>query len=575
MKIIRITFNLGGERMINAIRDIGTYLRESNGITEVDIVRSLVNKIEGDVVKEILLIDIKDNGEIETQSQEFYGDITTKALFYQAGNDAQGGALRADFYKEDSKEIEKFDKKIKTTLAYCGVENSYNQIKDIIYQKISNQHKNFIVVILLNGKYPYELFKDKFLDKMYATRFKAISGKHICHFCGEKKQVFNTTTYKFYTNDKDVYGSVDEKDKFGVTMCKGCLNDILIGKEYVENKLTTYWIDKSVMFLPHNFNEQTKAIYESSTIVSEDRQNFISNIYNDEEIVLELLGKGNTETDIIFFEKEGNKTFYVQHTIKSMLPSRFGELSILLTKYGIKLYNIINYSTAIKVGLKGIDTTNKEKLRMVDALFLGKSINRNTFFTRAMMVHKYEFINGKNKFTVSNIGKVYNFLVDAGCIEGGFKVMTQYGDYKELFMDNPSYFNSNEKKSWFLIGMAYNFVNYMIKKGNSNEEGKIADRSSLDKNFFFARKFDFKDFIYFSNLLSDKMIKYKISSAWLKDILTESKELMANPSGKLSSDEAKYIFFWGMDSYFKKVQENAIDLENDINEEIQENKEGI
>ncbi|KEZ87478.1 hypothetical protein IO99_05200 [Clostridium sulfidigenes] len=176
--------------MINAIRDIGAYLRENNGITEVDIVRSLVNKIEGDTVKEILYIDIKDNGEIETQSEEFYGDITTKALFYQAGNDAQGGALRADFYKEDSKEIEKFDKKIKTTLAYCGIENNYNQVKDIIYQKISNQHKNFIVVILLNGKYPYELFKDKFLDKMYATRFKAISGKHICHFCGEKKTGF-------------------------------------------------------------------------------------------------------------------------------------------------------------------------------------------------------------------------------------------------------------------------------------------------------------------------------------------------------------------------------------------------
>ncbi|MBU5593272.1 TIGR02556 family CRISPR-associated protein [Clostridium sp. MSJ-4] len=561
--------------MINAIRDIGAYLRENNGITEVDIVRSLVNKIEGDTVKEILLIDIKDNGEIETQSEEFYGDITTKALFYQAGNDAQGGAMRADFYKDDSKEIEKFDKKIKTTLAYCDVEDHYDEVRDIIYQKIRSQNKNFIVVILLNGKYPYDLLKDKFLDKMYATRFKSIGGKHICHFCGEKKEVFNTTTYKFYTNDKEVYGSIDEKDKFGVTMCKNCLNDILIGKQYIEDKLTTYWIDKSVMFLPHNFNEQTEAMYENSTIINEDKKNFISNIYDDEEIVLELLGKGNTETDIIFFDKDGNKTFYIQHTIKSMLPSRFSELAILLNKYGIKLYNIINFSTAIKVGLKGIETTNKEKLRIVDAIFSGKSIQRNTFFTRAMMVHKYEFINGKNKFTISNIGKVYNFLVDCGCLEGGFKVMTKYSDYKELFLDNPSYFNSSEKKAWFLIGMAYNYVNYMIKKGNSTEEGKLADRSSLDKNFFFARRFDFKDFIYFSNLLSDKMIKYRISSVWIKDMLTESKELMANPNGKLSSDEAKYIFFWGMDSYFKKDGESTSNVDTDINEQIQETGEEI
>ena len=69
--------------MINAIRDIGYYLRENNGISEEDIVRSLVNKIESNNINEIITIDIKDNGEIITNSEEFYGEITTKALFYQ------------------------------------------------------------------------------------------------------------------------------------------------------------------------------------------------------------------------------------------------------------------------------------------------------------------------------------------------------------------------------------------------------------------------------------------------------------------------------------------------------------
>lgn len=557
--------------MLNAIRDIGRYLRENNGVSEIDIVRSLVNKIEGDSVKEIFLINIKDNGEIDTQSEEFYSDITTKALFYQAGNGALGGAMRADFYKDESKEIDKFNKKIKTTLSYCDVEKYYEEVKELIYRKIKEQNKNFIVVILINGKYPYEIFKDKFLNKMYDTTFKELPGKHICHICGEKGQVYNTTTYKFYTNDKEVYSSIDAKEKFGVTMCRSCLDDVVIGKKYVEEKMTTYWMDKSVMFLPHNFNEITESVYDSSIISEKEKKKFLDNLYSDEEFVLESLGNGNTETDIIFFDKDGSKTFYIQHSIKSMLPSRFGKLAILLRKYNIKLFNIIQYSTAVKVGLKGIETTQKEKLRCIDSIFAGRKIDRRLFFSRAMMVHKFDYIhgkeNGKAKYSTSNIGKVYNFLVDCGCLEGGFKVMSKYEGYEELFEDNKSYFNTHEKKAWFLMGVAYNKINYKMRKNNADSDGKLADRSSLDKNFFFARKFDFKDFIYFSNLLSDKMIKYRITSGWIKGILTESKELMSKPTGKLSSDEAKYIFFWGMDSYFKKdeqVDENSENIETEL-----------
>lgn len=563
------------ENMINAIRDIGAYLRENNGIDESDIVRSLVNRIDGDSIKEILLINIKDDGSVDVQSEEFYGDISTKALFYQAGNGALGGGLRADYFKDEKKEIEKFDKKIRQTLLYCEVENHYDEVKEIIYKRINENNKNFFTIILKNGKYPVELFKDKFLDKMYSTIFKSVLGKHVCHFCGEAGEVFNTTTYKFYTNDKEVYGNINDKEKNGVVLCKKCLNDILIGKKYVEEKLTTFWHNKSVMFLPHNFNECTEAIYENSTVGSDNKKKFISNLYEDEKTFLDLLGKGNTETDIIFFEKDGSKTFYIYHTIKSMLPSRFGELATLLDKYKVKIFNVINFTTAVKVGLNGVESTDKEKLKIVDAVFTGRKIYRNIFFTRVMMVYKYHYINSKSlkddyKFMINNISKVYNFLVDCGCLKGGFKVMTKYNDYKELFEDNENYFNTNEKKAWFLMGMSYNYVNYLIKKGNAGEDGKAADRSSLDKNFFFARKFDFKDFIYFSNLLSDKTIKYRINQIKLKEMLMEGKNLMANKEGKLSADEAKYIFFWGMDSYFGKDKEKINNQdEESLNEKIE------
>jgi CRISPR-associated protein Csh1 len=570
-------------KMIKAIAEIGKYLKENNDIGDIDIIRSLVNKIEGDTIKEILLIDIKDDGTIETNSEEFYKDITTKALFYQAGNGALGAALRVDFYKEekDAKKQEdqkkKFDKKIKTTIAYCEKEEFYNQVKEIIYKRISENGNKFLVVFLVNGQYAIEIFKEKFFNKMYETNFNFIKGKHICHLCEKNGDGFNTTSYKFYTNDKEVYRNITEKDKSGTVMCKQCLNDVLIGKEYVEKNLTTFWMGKQVMFLPHNFNDTTQGIYESSIIGDKEKKDFLDNISKDEEEVLEELGKGNSETDIIFFDKDGNKTFYIYHTIKSMLPSRFGELAKYLKKYKVKLFNVVKISTAIKVGAKGIETTEKEKLKIVDSIFVGRKIDRSTFFTRAMMLYKYHYVNSKSlkedyKFMINNIGKCYSFLVDCECLEGGFDVMSKYSDYTELFENNKSYFNSNEKKAWFLMGLSYNNINYRIRKSNSTEDGKLADKTSLDKNFFFARKFDFKDFIYFSNLLSDKMVKYRISVIKLKNMLTDAKELMTERTAKLSSDEAKYVFFWGMDSYFKK-DSDVINGEN--NEEINNGVEEI
>ncbi|MBM6862058.1 hypothetical protein H9X78_16705, partial [Clostridium saudiense] len=121
-----------------------------------------------------------------------------------------------------------------------------------------------------------------------------------------------------------------------VTMCKRCLNDVLIGKKYVEEKLTSYWLDVNVMFLPHSFNDVVEEIYDSSSMKNNEEKNLILNIREDEKTVLEMLGKGNTETDIVFFEKEASKTFYIYHTIKSLLPSKFGYLAELLDKYDIR-----------------------------------------------------------------------------------------------------------------------------------------------------------------------------------------------------------------------------------------------
>ncbi|WP_244834962.1 TIGR02556 family CRISPR-associated protein [Clostridium sp. BJN0001] len=542
--------------MINSIINIGNFLKKNDGLGEDEFIESMVNKIEDDSVKEVLNIEIMDDGKINSSSEEFYKYITTEALFYQVGKGTAGGGIRADYYKET--ETKKFDKKIKSALDFCECSESFNEVKSIIYNRISEYGKNFFVIILKNGKTPKEEFKEKFLKKMYDVSYKVIKEKNKCHFCGTTGQCYNTTTFKFYTNDKEIYGNVNDPNKNGVVMCKNCLSSILIGKEYVQKYLTTYWMDKSVMFIPHKFTNRIRSVYEQSFLDDNKKKNFINTISNNEKEVLKALGELDTETDIIFFEKKASKTFYIYDYINSMLPSRFSELSKLLGKYKIYLFNIVKYCTALKFTEKNVSTTFKEKIRLIDNIFNGRCFNRNLFFKRSMLIYKYLYFNknksenAKLKFCVSEIGKIYNFMVDVGCIKGGFNIMKEYHNYNELFDENKEYFNTNEKKAWFLVGMAYNYINYKIKLKNKDEDGNIAERSSLDKNFFFAKKFDFRDFISFSNLLNDKISKYKIDSFMVKSYITEAKEYMAKKEDILSTDEAKYIFFWGMDMFFKK-----------------------
>lgn len=533
--------------MIESIKNIGEYVRKEEDIQAIDCMLTEVNAKD---LTTILIINVKDK-EIKTDTAEFYKHILKEALFYQAGRGFLGGGIRLDFYK---------DSKVKAACDFCEISDRYDEIKDIIQNYIKENDNKAFAVIKINGQTPRELFEDKFLNKMYSTMYSQIKGKHICHICGSKDDAFNNIGYKFYTNDKEVYGNVNEKGKSGVVICRECLDDIIVGSKYIKENLSSYWLNKNVMFLPHRYDEHIADVYEDRKLdESGGYTKFIDHIKGNEQEVLEQIGKckSKAETDIVFY-KEKDSAMNIYHVIKSILPSRFTFISERLKHYNnLKLFVATKYATATKIGLGEVETTAKEKMRFIDAVFTEKKIDRNLFFKRAMGVYKHEFLKEKHKdfACMYTINKIYNFLVECDCLKGGWNVMSNYKNYEELFNDNAEYFNSNEKKAWYLIGRCYDLMNYRIKKRNSEDGETLQDRTSLDKNFFFARKFDFKDFMWFSNLLTDKYIKYRVNDGYFKKLFSEAKELMLKKEGKLSFDEAKYLFFFGMDSYFKKDEQ--------------------
>ncbi len=551
--------------MINHIKNIGSYIRINN--PSINVADGIVNTIESKEMKVILIVNIiPDN--IEYSTREFEKDITKDALFFQSGNGVLGGGVRLDFYEQlDSKIQPKGRKKLKLACEFCEVPERYEEIKQYVEEYLKEKDKNTFLVIQKDGKMPRELHQDKFLNKMYSTMYKSVKGKNTCHLCGKVGQSYNTTTYKFYTNDKEIYNNVNSTEKNGIVVGKECLNDLIFGGNYVDKYLSSFWLGKKVMFLPHNYDEHAALIYESSKMDSNmEPTNFINTIrLNEEDFILDI-GKTNVVTDIIFYEDD-SKYFYINHVIQSVMPSRFTYLGDLLNKYELKIFNILRYIAAVKISLDNIETTDKEQMRILDAIFVGRPIDRSLFFKRVMDVYKYYYIKDEHKkyACIKNISRIYNFLCECNCLEKGWHVLTEYKNYEELFKKNEDYFDTNEKKAWFILGRAYNTMVYLMKSSKSKREESFDnnERTSLEKNFFFARKFDFNDFIYFCNLLTDKAIKYRADKVFFKNMLTEAKNYMAKREGTLGFDEAKYLFFWGVDMYFPGKKQEQLEIEEE------------
>ncbi|NBG87371.1 TIGR02556 family CRISPR-associated protein [Isachenkonia alkalipeptolytica] len=551
--------------MLEHVKNIGGYILSANA--EESVVDHMVNTINSDTMETIVEVLIED-GKISLEPREFERNIASKALFYQKGNGVLGGGVRLDYYfQEDNKGEYKGRSKLKKACEFCEVGQYYEEIQEAVEAYLKERSSEAFLILLVDGLTPREKLTEKFLKKMYETMFNQLDGEHVCHLCGEEGIGYNTGVYRFYTNDKEVYGNIDVKEKSGLVLGKDCLEKVLLGKRYVEKELSVYWksFGKNVMFLPHGFDDEMEGIFQLDGSLREEEKkestHLLERLNTAEELVLEDLAKGNAAIDILFYEDDG-KAFKLDYQIQSIMPSRFGYLAERLKHYNqLKLFMVLRTMSAVKVTLDSIENTSGEKLKCLDAVFSGRPMERNTFFKRAMAVYKHHEMKGEKKFRVMEQNhKIYNFLCDCGVLEKGWNTMKTYHNYEELFEENPTYFDSDEKKAWFILGRCFNYMIYQMKKGKNAEEGED-NRVSLEKGFFFSRKFDFKDFIYFSNQISDKAEKYKVHNSYLKNMQTQAKELMAERERKLSNDEAKYLFFWGKDAYFDKQNKNVVEEE--------------
>lgn len=563
--------------MIDIISNIGKFSRAHYGEKELIDIWQKPEKNFDSILE--VNIDTKYN-DVNVISKEFDKRVFRDCLFYQVGNGHVGALVKIEKFKDDPKVIQKINKKIENSLKFLEIKPDFVKIiSEKVFEKVRMAPSNaYIVSFLKDGKKPVDLFLDKFNNEIESTYLNKTKFTKECHICGKSEIIYDTAIYNCYTNDKEIYSNTDGTDSTSFGICKECLLNILHGRDYTRDYLSSYWADSEVMILPHNYDENIDEIFKGERIGSTHSESkFIKKLGSAEEEVFEDLGRLNEPVDIIFFEDpKTSSEWKITYHIRGVLPSRFRLISDLEKKYSsenhnFKLRDILNI-------LAGGQSSNESK-RLLNTIFHGKKYSRSLFFNKVLRTYQKNHFSQKKVpdwIIMNNIHASYNFLVDCNClnkgwnfkrknIDGGYE-MTEYNSIDEFFEKNNEFFDTDQKKAWFLIGNVYSSMIYYSKKYHSSNG--TANESYLEKNFFFGKKYDYKTFIYFSNKCSDLIIKYKSGGALnsgysLNSLLTRAKEYIGNGKDPLPADEAKYIFFWGMQQFFGKKEKSEKLLNNE------------
>ena len=561
--------------MIEYIKNIGEVIRTIEGEKElVDLWQKDTKEFDN-----LIIVNIdEDTEKADMELRQFTKSAYRDSLLYQQGNFRVGAAVKIEKFKRDKKNIEEIENRIKKSLAFMELDFKYlNNISSLILDEVGqNTTQTYYAMLTKNGKTPLELYKREYESKIKKTCLNKQSGLSICHLCGIKDKNYETILFNCYTNDKKIYTNTNG---YNFCVCENCLYDLLNGRKYINENLTSFWAGSDVIFLPHNYDEETKEIYEQNKVDGSGKiSRFLDNIRVNEEEVLDCISQ-TFMTDILFFyNPKASSEWKIQYSIRDVMPSRFNIVAKGLKKYTyrnsekfLKLGNIMNY-LCLSDGKS--ESRNKDRFRLLDIIFHGKNYSRSLFFNRIMTKYKSDYFKGYKQ--MSTIHRIYNFLCDCGCLENGWYLVNKndegsweevtYKSVEEFFDRNHIYFNTDEKKAWFLIGKVYNSTIYYSKaykvrgtpEADNEDKNQIGSQSShLEKSFFFGRKFNFDSFINFANTCTQKLSNYGTYYTGIKNKINLAKEYMQNGENKLRSDEAKYIFFWGMDMYFDNKKEDV------------------
>ncbi|AKB75792.1 CRISPR-associated protein, Csh1 family [Methanosarcina lacustris Z-7289] len=558
-------------------------------------------------------------------TRAFTREVSKEGLFYVKSRTYIGAMLRQNQYQSDkNKEANKEAKKNEdvgvepakkrkrepkpsSNVSKClqFLDLSMDRLDEVnskldakIAEKVAENPKyNYVILFTRNGKKPFEIdsCRKKFIELYKRNILHATDTPGYCHLCNRLvNSRFESCGLGCYTNDKSVYyktygSEADRSLPFGV--CDDCLADLLYGERFALQYLTVWWgglKGEKVIFLPHQFNDDIKLTFETNLIGdTESNKGFLARIQTNEADVLGCIGTGDYAMDVIFISAPaGRSEWKIQCVIENVSTSRFAKIAKLQKIYqtrggetsdgreikirNLQLKTIIYYLVGNFAEKKGfpayedIFATNEARYYL-DVILHGVEINRREFFVHVMSIFWRYYARDKERECIMTIHRIYNFLVDCGCLQhgwnmplyiGGENMVAPYLTIDELFERNPERFSSDFRKAWFLLGNVYGSIRRDMKSARSDRGGDYATKL-VENAFITDRKFNMKDFNEIARVCWEYSCAHN-TEHYIKTRLANAIDLIGTGSDVegISPDEIALYFVWGQTQYIGKEKEN-------------------
>jgi len=466
---------------------------------------------------------------------------------------------------------------------YSVLKNNYEKIQEDIETKYKSiGEKETALTIKIGNKYIGEfedvqkIFNDKCSEQYYHQyKLTSKSNNKICSLCKKEKEVFGfVNTYQFYSvNEKGfVSGGFKQENAYkNYPVCKGCAKILETGKTYINNNLQNSFYNIPYLLIPYTTIQESDALatffrkveqYHQDTLkLKKDTKNKIGNL---ERRFLQLLGDNENFINFSFLFYEAPKglngsVFKIQLHIEDIVPSR---LNLIFEKmneinkqdYCLLYSNDKPYFFNIGVVRELYPWESKNHPNIYPFLFFVKQLFQNNklsykkilsdIILRLRKTFKQNFHSNEFSFFLKTVQffALLNLLFKLDMFydykkQGGTIMSNADNEYDEFFLKNTDFFNSDEKKLLFLIGiLVKKLLNIQFQERNATPFYKNLKALSLNQ----------KDFQQIFTKTINKLNEYnKNYYADLEALITDY-FIKAGDVWKLSKKEMNFTFALGL-----------------------------
>lgn len=441
---------MGGENLIEALREIGIYSFRQKGFT-----------IEKNLI-EILLDEVNNGGNypkaytINFEGREkklYYKDVSVedwdkqksyKFLYREkATNGAQytpTARITESIEKTFENRIEKWfsrlkkkhSNRLKKSVFFKSLYEAFISDKDKIRNdlvKLRAQYKEggFITLVFYQDgikKYLGDIGEFvEYLLEFSKENYEEVSNEGVCCLCKKKDKVFgNASPITFYTLDKRGYiagGMRKENGYKNFPLCFECLLQLKEGATLMQDQLEfkfaglKYYLIPQVIYYKSQVLEEVMNIYVNFKLEEGGKMSLsqAERIASDEEDILWLLKDVDDKASLkfLFFEKQNNE-FIILMLMEDILPSRIRTLFNAKQraenhfifknhKFSKKLIQDVKFNYGI---LRRLTPSIKSFLEIVNKSFKKQKIEKR-YILKLIMERVRSLFNENNNIKNSNI----------------------------------------------------------------------------------------------------------------------------------------------------------------------------